>query len=108
MENPTNNTPGTEIPSMTPAPKEGGMGALIGIVIIVLILAAGGIYVWMSKNTTKQAPQTNQGTEQQAAAPEDAKTQALMQASSSDSASAIEADLKATDTGNASNDLQLQ
>ena len=108
MENPTNNTPETEVPRMNPAPKDSGTGALIGIVIIVLVLAAGGIYVWMSKNIAKQIPQTDQSAQQQAAAPEDAKTQALMQASSSDSASAIEADLKATDTGNASSDLQLQ
>ena len=92
--------------NMTPLPKkEGGMGATIGIIIIVLVLAVGGIYVWLTKS--KPAP-VNNDQAMQTTEPTDAKTEALKQTSSSDSASAIEAELSATDTGNASNDLQLQ
>lgn len=33
----------------TEAPKQGAAGAIIGIVLIILIIAAGGVYFWMMK-----------------------------------------------------------
>lgn len=99
MENETN-TAQTEI---TPAPKESGMGATLGIVVIILVLVAGGLYVWMTKNTS--APVSEDQALSESADPE---TAALMEVGTSDSASAIEADLNMTDTGDASGDLQLQ
>lgn len=90
--------------STTPTPKEGGMGATLGIIVIILVIVAGGLYVWMTKNKAVPVSQDQATT----AEPADATTQALMNVSASDSASAIEADLNMTNTGNASADLQLQ
>ncbi len=94
--------------STRPSRRDGNTGALIGIIIIVLVLAAGALYVW-SMNKAKTPADT--GTNQQAAEPSesaDPKTAALEKTSSSDSASALEADLSATDTGNAAGELTVQ
>lgn len=99
MENETN-TVQTE---MNPAPKESGMGATLGVVVIILVLVAGGLYVWMTKNVSEPVSEDQAQSESL-----DAETEALMEVGTSDTASAIEADLNMTDTGDASGDLQLQ
>lgn len=88
---------------MTPvAPKQGsGMGPTLGIIIIVLILAAGGLYMWY----TKAQPAPTDGTPSTA---NERETSPAGMGGPSDTASAIEADLSATDTGNAAGELQLQ
>lgn len=99
MENDTN-TAQTE---MNTAPKESGMGATVGIIVIVLVLVAGGLYVWMTKNVGEEVSEDQAQSELI-----DAETAALMEVGTSDTASAIEADLNMTDTGDASGDLQVQ
>jgi|CXWL01.1.fsa_nt_gi flagellar basal body-associated protein FliL len=87
------------------ARSETGMGATIGILVIILILATGGVYLWTSKQASAPTIGENQTTQAESA---DEKTQALMHVSSSDSASSIEADLNATDIGDASGELLVQ
>lgn len=99
MENDTN-TVQTE---MNPSPKESGMGATLGIIVIILVLVAGGLYVWMTKNVSEEISEDQAQLEST-----DQETTALMEVGTSDTASAIEADLDMTDTGDASGDLQLQ
>jgi hypothetical protein len=70
--------------SSVPAPKK-SYGAAIGIVVIILVLIVGALYFWGEKmSATDEAAVT---TEAQTETP----------VSSSDDASSIEADLKATD-----------
>ncbi len=56
-------TPRAAAPSGVPA-KEGGVGALIGSIIIVIIIVAGGLYFWgkalEKKNVQPAAPSTNE------------------------------------------------
>jgi hypothetical protein len=81
------------------SPKSGGMGPMIGIIIIVALLAVGGLYYWGSKlieqpssftapvpdNLRPVDPITIDGT-----------TNDLLNQGSSDTVEAIEADLDAT------------
>lgn len=104
MENETNMQTSPAAAPQTPR-AEGGMGATIGIIVIILVLAIGGVYLWMTKQASAPTVEQNQTASTEEA---DATTQALMQTSASDSASAIEADLSATNVGNAQGDLQVQ
>lgn len=39
-------TPNPNLGQTNPSPEKGGMGALIGSIIIIIILVFGGIYFW--------------------------------------------------------------
>jgi hypothetical protein len=83
---------------MGPKPQ-GGMGATVGIIIIILVLAAGGLYLWF----TKAAPVPSDNT-QTTAQVDEAQPEAA-----SDTASALEAALEASDsTAGASSDLDVR
>jgi uncharacterized protein HemX len=100
-----NNTP----PQAPIPPVQNGNGPLIGIIIIVLVLAAGAFYLYMNsqwyQSDDSNSPSAVAPANNETANPIDAVTEALKKTSSSDSASAIEADLKATQTGNMDADL---
>lgn len=98
----TNNTPGGMAPMSTP-PKNGS-GPLVGIIIIVLVLAVGALYIWM-KNQSVNTDGEPYGMTDQNESFADAITDALKNVGTSDTASAIEADLSATQTGNIDADL---
>lgn len=78
-----------ELPTQAPTPKSGGTGPVIAIVVIVIILALGGIYY-----LTQSVKQVN---DNQAANPDQQTIEALMQQNSDDTAAAIQADLDSTD-----------
>ena len=94
-----NNTP--NMAPMTPAPSQGGMGPMLGIIVIVLVLAAGALYMWYAKAKQMPAENTPKTTTVD-------QTGGPAAAASTDAESSIEADLQSTDTGNASGALQLQ
>ena len=83
----------TNQPPMPPSQKK-PIGPVIGIIIIVLILILGGLYFWGEKLNL------NNGYQQTTEETSDAQTDQLNEQSSSDNLSAIEADLKNTDTAN--------
>lgn len=82
------------MPPQTPA-QSNNTSAMIGAGIIVVLLAIGAYYFTVNKPTSD----TNNDTGTESAAQSDQKTEALKQTSSSDSATAIESDLQATDIG---------
>ena len=73
------------------APKK-QYGPLIGIIIIVVLLAIGGLYLW--------GMQLMKGDEMMPAAESDQVTEDLRNYNSSDDINAIEADLNATSIDN--------
>jgi uncharacterized protein HemX len=74
-----------------PAPKtSGGIGPLVGIVIIIAILAIGGIYYWM----TELNMQALEEEDQQTVTPGNTDTNTAN--TNSDDTSAIENDLQGT------------
>jgi uncharacterized protein HemX len=80
------------VPSESPAPEHHGMAAIVGIILLVLIIALGGLYFWtMSSQETAPA----------AVVPEQPETdpvvEALMITEGSDELSALERDLNRTD-----------
>ena len=83
-------------------------GPVIGIIVIVLILALGGLYFWYDTHPSEQALAPTTDESAQASDGLDAVLDALTTTSSQDTASAIEADLSATNIGDASSDLQVQ
>ena len=87
----------------TPAPSKGGSGPLIGIIVIVLVLIAGAFYLWMDSRQMPSDVSPYGMNEKEGVI--DAITAALGQVGSSDTASAIEADLSATDTGDLNAEL---
>lgn len=88
---------------------EKSMGPLIGSIIIVVILIAGGFYLWNKEMTEDEmAGEDNMmmddsGTTMMEG---DVKTKALETQNTSDETSAIEADLNATDLNNMDAELQ--
>ncbi len=86
--------------SQTPIKKGGGMGPIIGIVIIIILLALGGYYVF----TNEQEKRMEQDNAQEATS--DMTTENLKVVGSSDTSTAIESDLNATDVGSSESDLQ--
>lgn len=81
---PTNNNIGTDQP-MPEKPKK-QYGPLIGVIVIVLLLALGGFYLW-GRALMQSDPKTKKS---------DAITEQLRVQSDSDEFDAIEADLEAT------------
>lgn len=89
---------------MPPMPEEKShFGAISGIVIIVVILALGGLYLW-GKELNNQEPATSEnGVMNEAVV--DSSTQALETQGTSDNVSDIEADLNNTNLENLDADL---
>lgn len=77
--------------------KSSGMGPLIGSIIILIILIAGGFYLW-NKEVAEDEMMMEDGTMmvEDMMMEEDAQTEALESQSTSDETGAIEADLEAT------------
>ena len=78
----------------TPRPAQGSSGPLVGIVVIILLLAAGGLYFFKVERGNDRDNAALQQT-----VTEDPRTEALKVTSSSDTTTAIEEDLGATDLG---------
>lgn len=93
--NQTPQPPAPQKPMMpeTQPPKNGGQGAgpMVAIVVIVLVLALGGLYYFL-----QTLPQLNQQGAS-ADAQDQQSVEALMSQGSSDTAAAIQADINATD-----------
>lgn len=95
--------------NMVPPPEEKGhFGAWAGIVIIVVILALGGLYFWGKKlnneGPSMPAPMIeNAGTSETGVF--DQSTEALQTQGTSDNISDIEADLNSTNLENLDADL---
>ncbi len=88
-----------------PEKKAGNAGSVIAIILIVLVLAVGGIYYFMS--TAGELGMNSDDT----SLPADSQTEALAQQSSSDEFSSIEADVQATNLNGlneGSGELQVQ
>ena len=83
-------------PGIPPQPKTPKpIGPIVGIVVIVIILIIGGFYLWGERLVKNGYPGNGQyQTENAAPEPQNA---ALEKQGTSDTASSIEADLKATD-----------
>ncbi|MFA6077910.1 MAG: hypothetical protein WC724_02730 [Candidatus Paceibacterota bacterium] len=77
---------------ITPAPEEkAGVGGIIAIIIIVLVLAVGGYYVWQSSGIT---PTPSIPTENTATLPTEDVTQAEADLQSLDSLASTSAEVK--------------
>lgn len=80
---------------LSPMPKkEGGMGAIVGVIIIVIVLILGGLYFW-GERLYKESP----------AEPAAEGSAAPAEGGSLDTAAALEAELNALDAGNSENEL---
>lgn len=102
--NNTSNTPPTE-PTAPQSEDHGtSFGPLIGIIIIVALIVFGGFYYWLSLD--KENDGTSDQTAEEIINQEDPQIDALEQQSTSDTVSAIEEDLDATDLGNIEADLE--
>lgn len=91
MNTPTTGQEENRFPT-TPAPRSGNIGPLAAAVIIVLVLAAGGYYFLRNeqqKQTDVQGPEVENSTA----------------TAQPDTADSIEADLDATATGGADQDV---
>ncbi|OGG44125.1 hypothetical protein A2841_03945 [Candidatus Kaiserbacteria bacterium RIFCSPHIGHO2_01_FULL_48_10] len=91
----------TPMPPASPTPKEGNLGGMIAIIVIVGLLLAGGWYYFTQvKGVLDQEP-VETTLEEQAALDEQVADEQSIQnlgtQSSSDDTSSIEADVNATD-----------
>ncbi|TSC62855.1 MAG: hypothetical protein G01um101448_736 [Parcubacteria group bacterium Gr01-1014_48] len=86
----TNNT----IQPQTPPQKQGQIGAVIGIIIIIVVLALGGLYVWGARLNKVTEP--NGETAEDIMNSSDPTTDNLTTQGTSDDLSAIEDDLDTT------------
>ncbi len=83
-----------------PPKKSGSIGPIVGIAIIIIVLLLGGLYFWGEQlKKEDELEKARQEAAQIENAP-DSKTDRLSAQGSSDAASAIEADLSATDLNN--------
>ncbi len=90
--------------SIEPEPEKHTIGQVAGIIIIISVLALGGIYLWGNQYYSKKAtnvdtPQINSTTET------DPVVKNLETQGTSDEVSSIEKDLGTTDLGNIDEDL---
>lgn len=86
--------------NMTGTTRHGSVGPVVAFAIIVLLVVIGGLYFW-GEYAKRQAAMNAARAEAEAIAnQEDQKRDRLEAQSSSDAASAIEADLSATDLNN--------
>lgn len=89
---------------MPPMPEEKShFGAISGIVIIVVILALGGLYLWGKELNNQELATPESGVMNEAVV--DSSTQALETQGTSDNVSDIEADLNNTNLENLDADL---
>lgn len=94
---PVQKTPQTEVPNtlQDEVTEPSSSGSLIGVVIIVIVLVAGGIYFWSS--TINQDSEENVLPTIQSGGDTDAIVNQLNEQGSSDEVADIEADLNTTD-----------
>ncbi len=112
MEN-ENVTPMPQGNPIVPQKESKPMGALIGAIIVIILLIAGGIYVWSTRIQPQiTAPENAQTVADNTAALEESATapdtmiDTLTSQSSSDEVTSIEADLNATDLNSIDKELQ--
>jgi flagellar basal body-associated protein FliL len=93
----------TNQPFQTPPPmhEEKSIGPAIGIIVIIAVIALGGLYFWGQRveKQKEMTPPTSEATttNQTSQNPEfDANMQAMQSQSSSDDVGSIEADLNST------------
>ncbi len=98
--NPMNPSPMNQNPMMgmppQPMKKEGGMGSIIAIIVIVIILALGGLYyftIGVGQINDNEPPASTADELQNS---DDPEVQALMNQGTSDEIAAIDADVEAT------------
>lgn len=106
MEPNMNGTPQNQSAPQMPK-KEGGIGPVIGIIIIIILLGLGGVYYF----TTGVNQIQNDGTIQEDSLSPEEEAAALLEQSASTDLSDIEADLEATDLSgldSASTDFDLE
>lgn len=84
----------TPILEETPTPKSSSVGALIGIVVVILVIVLGGLYFWGQR--VEQLEQKDSLT----ALGEDNSVETLQTQGTSDEIGDIEADVNATDLEN--------
>lgn len=104
MENLNNNaapemqeTMPEEVPQeMAPEPKSGGMGPLIGVVIVVVLIALGGLYFWGGQLNKEEAVEEAPAAEIAAPSDEPAAIDTSLDEFDTDAfESDLDADLKA-------------
>lgn len=77
--------------------KEGSTSGVIAIIVIVVLLALGGIYYLLTSGTSMQPVNDTMPTMEEVANSSDPDVQAAMSQGSSDALAEIEADLNSTD-----------
>jgi len=87
---PTNDMPESQAPQSSPK-KDGGLGATIGIIIIIILLALGAMYYFTAGVDQIQNGQVTEGLSA------DEEAALLKDQGSSTNLADIEADLEATD-----------
>lgn len=85
---------------MPPVKKPMSVGPIVGIAIIVLLVIIGGLYFWGQQAKRQAAMDAARMEAETIMNQEDNKRDRLETQGSSDAASAIEADLSATDLNN--------
>jgi uncharacterized membrane protein len=88
------NVPFNTNPTMNPQ-KEGGKGALIGSIIVILLLIVAGAYVWMSRPASEPVLNEMEDASQIENSPDEMLGDLQIQGTS-DEVTAIEADVNAT------------
>lgn len=86
-------------PPAAPQPSKEGVGPVVGIIVILLILAVGGLYYFFSQPTVPGQGAAGLPTAEEVAASTDPDVQASLTQGTSDALPAIEADLNATNLG---------
>ena len=92
--------PQTQSTQSEEQPSEGSKGALIGSVIVVVLIIAGGIYIFLNRPTPAQLPP------EEITDAEDTALDNLNSQSNSDELSDIEADVNNTDLENLDAELE--
>jgi uncharacterized protein HemX len=105
MDSMNQTTPPMSTPPVQPTPvatpsHEGGRGALIGTIIIIVLLVVAGGYVWFTRE-----PMASQNPDETILNMPDETLNSLNQQTSSDELNAIEADLNNTDLNNLGSDF---
>ncbi len=90
--------------SNNPEPEKHTIGQVAGIIIIISVLALGGIYFWGNQYYSKKADIVNPQQNNVATEP-DPVVKSLKTQGTSDEVSSIEKDLGTTDLGNIDEDL---
>lgn len=82
--------------------REGSLGPVIGVIVILAIIIIGGLYFWSTR------PKASNTAADAAATSSDADIQSIQSQGTSDDAAAIQADLNATNVDSVDSGLQAQ